>query len=148
MVLFPFEMAVNRFPSLQAYWSQVANTITMVFGAAFLAFYAFLAWIRLRGDRYDRDTYLRDCVLIQFVLVCLASSKFYAWYLGMFFPLALWLPEGDRLRRVVLVVTCANLLSLTFVAQAHFLNATLMLVIPLIGALRSGNGGKITLALD
>jgi hypothetical protein len=66
----------------------------------------------------------------------------------MFFPLALWLPEGDRLRRVVLVVTCANLLSLTFVAQAHFLNATLMLVIPLIGALRSGNGGKITLAQD
>jgi hypothetical protein len=91
-------------------------------------------WIRLRDRHYDRATYLRDCVLVQFVLVCLVSSKYYAWYIGMFFPLALWLPPGDRLRRIVLAVSCAQLLSLTFVAQAHFLNSLLMLVLPVMWA--------------
>ena len=78
--------------------------------------------------------------MIQFALICIASPKYYAWYLGMFYPLALWLPEGDRLRRVILAVTSAQLLSLTFVAQAHFLNVVLMLVVPMIWALVSGKG--------
>ena len=136
MALFPFEMAVRQRPSLQDSWEDVAKGITLTFGVAFLLFYASLFWKRLRGGPYNREVYLYDCVLVPFVLVCLASSKYYAWYLGMFFPMALWLPEGDRLRRVVLVVTCANLLSVTFVAQAHFLNTLLMLVIPVIAVLR------------
>jgi alpha-1,6-mannosyltransferase len=147
MVLLVFEQVARWFPSLEPHWSLAASTIKITFWVGFFAFYATLAWVRVRGGRYDRSAYLRDCVLIQFVLICLTSSKYYAWYLGMFFPLVLYLPEGDRLRRVVLAVACAHLLSFTFVAQSHFLNAALMLVIPLIWALRSGSPASSPTAL-
>lgn len=82
-------------------WEGLERAVTAAFLGGFVAFYAALAWRTVRGTGYDSATYLRDCVLISFVLVCVASAKYYPWYLGMFFPLALWLPEGDRLRRVV-----------------------------------------------
>jgi hypothetical protein len=138
MLLFPFEVSARRFPTIREHWSQLSRAVAIVFWLGFLLVYASLAWTRLRDARYERETYLRDCVLIQFLLVCGASSKYYAWYLGMFFPLALWLPEGERLRRVVLAVVCAHVLSVTFVAQSHFLNTAAMLVIPTILALRAG----------
>jgi hypothetical protein len=53
----------------------------------------------------------------------------------MFFPLALWLPQDDWLRRGVLAISAAQLLSLTFIDQAHFLNVLIMFVLPLAWAL-------------
>jgi hypothetical protein len=133
---FPFEVWAKLFPSLALSRSLVVGAIKLLFWAVFLAFYARLAWLRLRGGARSPATLLRDCVLLQFVLVCLISPKFYPWYVGMFLPLALWLPEGDWLRRAALAVSCAQLLSLTFVNQAHFLNVLVMLVLPLGLALR------------
>ena len=140
LVLFLFEQCAGPFPALKLHLVEVTGAIKAVFWAVFLVFYSALAWNRFRSGPYDRASYLRDCVLIQFALICIASPKYYAWYLGMFYPLALWLPEGDRLRRVILAVTSAQLLSLTFVAQAHFLNVVLMLVVPMTWALMSGKG--------
>jgi hypothetical protein len=68
---------------------------------------------------------------VQFVLVCLVSSKFYPWYLGMFLPLAYWLPAGDRLRQAVLAVACAQVLQFTFLREAHGINAVILLLAPL-----------------
>jgi len=61
----------------------------------------------------------------------LASPKYHAWYLGMVLPLAVLLPTGGRLRAAVLALGVANLLSFTFVTQAHLLNVALMLGLPL-----------------
>jgi hypothetical protein len=52
----------------------------------------------------------------------------------MFLPLALLLPAGDRLRRAVLAVSCGQVLALTFINRAHFLNVLVMLVAPLLAA--------------
>jgi len=50
------------------------------------------------------------------------------------------LPMGSTLRKAVLALGVANLLSFTFVYQAHFLNALLMLVVPLWLVLRAAPG--------
>jgi hypothetical protein len=136
LVNYPCEVGVEPFPPLAPYAPAALGAIKLASWAAFAAFAARLLWRRCRGGRYGQGAFVRDCVLVSFALVCLASSKFYPWYLGMFFPLALWLPEGDRLRRAVLAVAGAQLLSLTFVNQAHGLNVVVMLVLPLALALR------------
>ena len=38
----------------------------------------------------------RKCLLIMFVLICIVSSKFNAWYLGMILPLALLMETGEE----------------------------------------------------
>jgi alpha-1,6-mannosyltransferase len=132
MLYFPFEVCAQLFPAIAPHGPWVMTVIKLVGWLGFLAFAAVLGWRRLTGGRYDAAELVRDAVLVQFVVVCLVSAKFYAWYLGMFFPLALWLPRGDWLRRSTVAVSCAQLLSLTFVDQAHFLNVLVMLVVPLI----------------
>jgi len=72
----------------------------------------------------------RKSSLIMFVLICVVSSKFNAWYLGMVLPLALLLDEDDWLRRLVVLISCAQLLSLTFFKQAYILNFFVMMLVP------------------
>lgn len=74
--------------------------------------------------------FIQSTVLMQFLLVCVVSSKFYAWYMGMFFSLAFFLPEGNWLRKVILLVTGAQLFSMTFLGQSHMVNYLMMMMIP------------------
>ena len=130
-----YKLAARFIPCLAPHRETAAVVAKALFWGGFAVFYCRLAWLRLRGGAYDKATFLHDCVLVQFVLVFVVSTKMYAWYVGMFFPLALWLPRGGRLRRAVLAVSCAQLLSLTFVDTACFLNGLLMVVLPVAWAL-------------
>jgi hypothetical protein len=69
-------------------------------------------------------------LLILFALICMASSKFNAWYLAMILPLALLLEDDHWLRRLVVLITGTELLSLTFFKQAYMLNYFAMIVVP------------------
>jgi hypothetical protein len=131
MLLFPFELGGKLVPSLAALHPQVSGGIRLAGGAVFAAMYGGVAVRWFRDRDLDAAALVRDCVLIQFVLVCLVSSKFYPWYIGMFLPLAVLLPAGDWLGRAVQAVSCAQVLSLTFINQAHFLNVLVMLLLPL-----------------
>ncbi len=51
--------------------------------------------------------------------------------MGMFLPLAFWLPAGDKLRQAVLAVACAEVLQFTFVRNAFGINTIVLLVVPL-----------------
>jgi hypothetical protein len=135
LVYFPYELAIHAWPSLRPYQGLVESALAKAFLTAFIVFCGRLTWMRWRQRSYSLGEYVRDCVLVLFVLVCLASPKYYAWYMGMFFPLALWLPADNRLRRCILAISCAQVLSLTFVAQSHGLNVLAMLVAPLIWSL-------------
>ncbi len=55
-------------------------------------------------------------------LALLVNSKFYPWYLGMFFPLVCLLPLGHPLRRLLVVVSAVQLLSMTFIGFAHIID--------------------------
>ena len=135
LVYFPFEVLAKPFPSLRPYEDLVVKAIKLTFYAAFLALLVWTAQRRLRATRYEPAAFVRDCLLIQFVLVCLVSSKYYVWYLGMFFPLAFWVSADDWLHRATLALSCAQLLGLTFVGQSHGLNVAVMVLAPLAWAL-------------
>jgi len=79
---------------------------------------------------FSSPAWARKSLLIMFVLICVISSKFNAWYLGMLFPLALLMDERDWLRRLVVLITCAQLCSLTFFKQAYILNFFAMMLVP------------------
>lgn len=129
-----FEEVAKVFPPLAAHYTQWTSTIKLASWGLFAAFYAGVAWRWLRNRGCNATTLLRDLVLVHFILVCLISSKFYPWYMGMFLPLAILLPAGDWLRRAVLAVSCGQVLSLTFINTAHFLNVLLMLLLPMLAA--------------
>lgn len=135
MVFFPCEVVAKRLPALVPYEDAVIATIKLTFWAGFLVLLARVAWLRVRALPYQHETFVRDCLLLQFVLVCVVSSKYYVWYLGMFFPLALWVVSDDWLQRATLAMSCAQLLALTFISQSHGLNELLMLLTPLAWAL-------------
>jgi hypothetical protein len=86
-------------------------------------------WIRTPKE-FTAEALARKSVLILYALVCVASSKFNAWYLAMLLPPALMLREGDWLRRLVVLTAAAELLSLTFFKQAYVINYAVMLLLP------------------
>lgn len=94
-------------------------------------FALFLVWQVLTIPKnFSARTLTRKSSLIMFVLICVVSSKFNAWYLGMVLPLVLLLDEDDWLRRLVVLISCAQLFSLTFFKQAYILNFFAMMLVP------------------
>lgn len=96
-----------------------------------LGFVLFLLVVYVRVPKnFSARRLIEKSVLILFVLICVASSKFNAWYIGMFLPAALLIEEGHWLRRLVVLVSCAELLSITFFKQAYMLNYFAMILLP------------------
>ena len=96
-----------------------------------LGFLAFLLVVYARVPKsFSARQLTEKSALILFVLICVVSSKFNAWYMGMILAPALLLEEESWLRQLVLLVTCAELLSLTFFKQAYMLNYLAMVVVP------------------
>lgn len=94
-------------------------------------FAVFLAFVYLRFWRgATRERLVELTALVMLVLMCVVSSKFNAWYMGMLLPPALFLPERHWLRRLTLLVACAQTLSLTFFKQAYMLNYFAMVLVP------------------
>ncbi|MFZ2446448.1 MAG: hypothetical protein WAW37_08825 [Syntrophobacteraceae bacterium] len=135
LLFFPFEVLGGLRPSLNATISAIESAIRIPFWIGFLLFGLWMGFKRLRMPDYPLEMFLRDCLLMQFILICVVSSKYYAWYLCMIFPLCLWLPSGDRLRGVVLALSVAQIASLTFVDQAHGLNVLVMVIAPILWAM-------------
>ena len=66
---------------------------------------------------------------ILFAVIFVASSQFYAWYIGMLFPLALLTDRRTILADAVLLLSGAHMLSFTSLkrkAIGYFLVATLI----------------------
>jgi hypothetical protein len=86
-------------------------------------------WLKVPRN-FSAEDFNIKAVLILFVLICVASSKFNAWYLGMILPAALLLHDDYWLRRLVVLISCTELLSLTFLKQAYMLNYFALILIP------------------
>lgn len=115
-------------PALAVYHGRVDWLIknTLRFGFALFLIYQFLTIPR----SFSATAFARKSLLILFVLICVVSSKFNAWYLGMLLPLALLLDDRDWLRRLLVLVSGAQLFSLTFFKQAYILNFFAMMLVP------------------
>lgn len=99
----------------------------LVFAAGFLGF---LTWRFLRSARragYDASALTEDAVLVTVALLCVASAKFYGWYLVTWIPSALLLPPSHPLRRLTERLAGTVLLAFTFVGRTRILDSVAML---------------------
>jgi len=95
-------------------------------------------WLKVPKNFTAKELNLK-AVLILFVLICVASSKFNAWYMGMILPAALLLEDGHWLRRLVVLISATELLSLTFFKQAYIINYFALILVPTWIILRQAN---------
>jgi hypothetical protein len=129
-----FENVARLAPRLAPLHASVDWLIKATLRVGLLVF-LFVQWLRVPKD-FTAEALARKSVLILYALVCVASSKFNAWYLAMLLPAALMLEERDWLRRLVVLTTCAELLSLTFFKQAYVINYFVMLLLPALVVFR------------
>jgi alpha-1,6-mannosyltransferase len=62
------------------------------------------------------------------ILICVVSPIFHAWYIALFFPFMMLLPENDRLRQFGLVLSVTELLAFTNLERANIMNILMILV--------------------
>jgi len=94
--------------------------------AIFVLHQLYVSW-KERGE--EPLTMIQRWMSIMFVLIFVVSSQFYAWYLGMLFPLALLTQRKTILADCVIALSGAHMLSFTFLrrkAIGYFVFATLI----------------------
>jgi hypothetical protein len=123
-----FENIARLLPSLSAYHDFADTLIKELIRLGLVVF--LLYQLITIPKNFSAAVFLKKTLLIMFVLICLASSKFNAWYLGMLLPLALLMNPKYWLRRLVVLITGAELLSFTFFKQAYILNFFAMILVP------------------
>jgi hypothetical protein len=100
-------------------------------GFAILCLWRFLRAVN-EGKNYSMTRMISDCLLLALLAVCLVSSKFHPWYILMFFPVALWLPERSELRRLAIILSCTQLFAITYLGHSGGINFVLLTATPLI----------------
>ena len=123
-----FEVLARLIPALSAYHDAANSVIKNTLRLGLLVFLV-TQLVRI-SKSCSRKIFLEQSLLSMFVLICIVSSKFNAWYVGMLLPMALLLDEKYWLRRLVILVTSFELLSLTFFKQAYILNYFTWIVLP------------------
>ena len=131
LVMVPLQMTGKFVPGL-AVAEPIASTLLKAAGGLLLVgLTSALVGKRARSEEYSDGQFLHDVVLVQFAMIAIASPKFYAWYLLMFWPTVAMLPEASRLRRAILAVALAQMGSFTFLSRAHIVSPLVLLALPL-----------------
>lgn len=123
-----FENVARLIPSLSPYHDAVNTLIKDTLRIGFLAF-LLIQLVRIPKN-FSSRAFLEQSLLSMVVLICVVSSKFNAWYMGMLLPMALLLDPKHWLRRLVILITAIELLSLTFLKQAYILNYFAWVLVP------------------
>jgi hypothetical protein len=118
-------------PVLEGSAAAVTVAVRVLFGLAFLAFYAW-RWLRaVRRADYDAGNLVQDGLVVLFVLLCVASAAWHPWYLGMFLPAIFLLPRDHPVRELTLSIAAFQMLAFTPLAKARVLEALVMLALPM-----------------
>lgn len=123
-----FGTIAGLIPSLTQFHETINAVIKTVLSVGFLLFLIVLVFMMWRN--VSANSLIEKSTLIMFVLICVVSSKFNAWYLGMFLPPALLLTKEHWLWRLVVLISCSELLSITFFKQAYMLNYFALILVP------------------
>ncbi len=113
-----------------AWKESVRQLFKPFFWGGFIVFYAWLLY-RFVRERVTTQVLLQVIAVALVGLIVFASSKFHAWYVGMFFPLLLLLEENSPLRRFGVYFAAFQLLAFTPFENLHILNALVMTLLPL-----------------
>jgi alpha-1,6-mannosyltransferase len=130
VLFYLYEMFTKLLPPLRPTLAAANEVFKAVIwsGCAVLLIRQMLRFIS--GPRPSVQALITVALYAQLLVVVAASSKFYPWYLGMFFPLAMLLPERHWLSRLTIAISLGELFAFTFVGQLHILNYLLMIVLP------------------
>ncbi len=117
----------DGFNSLSKYISgqDLPAEIKYIFLGGFVVF-AFISYYRFAKQGINQNLF-KSAFWLMFVLLCICSPKFHSWYMLMFLPLGLIVHP-----RLMLILSCTHMLSLTFLDQANIANFLIMTVLPLI----------------
>lgn len=115
--------------SLQTVLAEIPDAVPLFSKLSKIALIAvgiamFRRWLTVDKERLFQ-TVLYDSILIQCLAMCVFSSRFYPWYLGMVLPLALLLNDNSKLRSFCVTASCFMLFSLLWFG---FTNSTLNLI--------------------
>lgn len=141
-----FENLSRVFSSLGPLHAIVNTLIKTILRVGFILFLLY-RWSKALKS-FTARAFIFESLLTLFVLICVVSSKFNAWYVGMILPLALLQEDEDWLRRLVILISCAEVLSLTFFKQAYMLNYFAMILVPALVVARSMLGRERRAFLD
>ena len=122
----------HPFETLRGSIGPVTAALQGLFLGAFLVFFLVRLRRAWRRTDYGSAAFLEDAVALLFALIVLASGKFFPWYLGMFLPAALLLPDRHPLRRMSVLLTISWMLVFTPIGKARMLDALLMTALPLL----------------
>jgi alpha-1,6-mannosyltransferase len=123
-----FENIARLFPNLAQFHDIVNTAIATTLRAGIVVFFIIILTKIIKNA--SLESFIEKSVLVMFALICVASTKFNAWYLGMLLAPALMLAEKYWLRRLTVLLTGSQLLSITFFKQAYMLNYFAMMLIP------------------
>ena len=131
VIVIPLQAIGKNNPAVAVIANTVASGLKLAGGLLLIGLVGSLCWRRWRSPDYTAAQFIRDAVLVQFAMIVFASSKFFGWYLLMFWPAIALLPEASRLRRTALAVGLGQLGSFTFLARAHIVSPLVLIVLPL-----------------
>lgn len=126
-----YEWLGGLVPALAASTDAFRDGLRFVFAAGFLAFAAHRFFRAAVRRDYDAPDVIEDSLVTLFVLLCICSSAWLPWYLGMFFPAVFLLPRGHWVRRLTVWIAAFQMLAFTGVGKARVLQAGVMLVLPM-----------------
>lgn len=143
LLIHVLENIARVFPGL-APWHPIVDAVIKNLLRGGLLIFLLYQWLKIPKN-YSARVFATKSAQILFVLICVASSKFNAWYLGMILPLALLMDDDYWLRRLVVLISCTELLSFTFFKQAYMVNYFAMIVIPTWIVYRQERGRRAAL---
>lgn len=123
-----FENIARVIKSLAPLHPIINGAIKLVLRGGLIIFLLY-QWLKVPRN-FTAKLFNEKTALILFVLICVASSKFNAWYMGMILPAALLLEDRHWLRRLVVLISATELLSLTFFKQAYIINYFALILVP------------------
>ncbi len=103
----------------------------LFFGFQCVRFWQSFKTFKTKETPLAYGTLIYPMVLVLLVMITIASSKFHAWYLAMFFPLIFLLEENTWPRRFGLLLSYFQLLAFTPLQNIHVLNYLLLTGVPL-----------------
>jgi len=120
-------------PWLDSQLNCIAASIEVCLAASFCFLWLFLLQkMYCNKSVVSPATLIRYCLFLALLAVSVVSGKFYPWYIIMFFPLSLWLPERDELRKLAITLSCTQLFAVTLIGHDHVNNFLLLTLVPIV----------------
>jgi hypothetical protein len=135
------------FPFLQGTQDKVGSAMKAVLMLTFTGMYIRALYGAFQQSQQVVYGFLKQTAGMLFLMVAVFSAKFYPWYVAMFYPLAILLPEDELIFRLVTALGMAQLFSFVFLGQAHFLNYLALSGLPMAYILWKENREKTSLKL-